>query len=283
MRDVLAERYPDRVLPARLVRVAALPGPVDFAARLPVGAAVATPDGSVTLWEPGTRRSALRLDGHGGRVTAVVKVSWLTVTASEDGAVRTWLSGAQAPVTRTGHRGLVRCISLTPAGALISGDDGCLILWDTLSNEALRWPAHEAAVRCLDVAPDGTAISGAADGRVATWHTRTGATAVLGGHNGPVRGLAVLRDGLVATWGRAVRFWRPGSADPVVGTAAGFPGGVVSLVAGEQTYTVLCGDGSVQRRLLPDPTAGQAREHPDRGCLTVWWCRSRSLRRGRWC
>src|SRR5262249_27754415 len=64
-------------------------------------------------------------------------------------------------------------------------------------------------------------------------------------------------------------FWMPWLADPAVGRAEGFPGGVRALVVGEQTYTVLCGDGSVWRRLLPDRAATGPRDHPERGCLAV--------------
>src|SRR5262249_55082576 len=122
---------------------------------------------------------------------------------------------------------------------------------------------------CLAAAPDGQVVSGAADGRVATWHPTTGDSAVLGSHGGPVHGVLMLASGLVVSWGHTVRFWAPWLADPAIRRAEGFPGGVRALVAGEQTYTVLCGDGSVRRRLLPDRAATGPRDHPERGCLAI--------------
>src|SRR5262249_18423980 len=112
-------------------------------------------------------------------------------------------------------------------------------------------------------------VSGAADGQVATWDPVNNEAAVLGSHGGPVRGILILASGLVISWGHTVRFWLPWLAHPPIGRAEGFPGGVRSLVAGEQTYTVLCGDGSVRRRLLPDRAVTEQRDRPERGCLAV--------------
>jgi len=266
-----------------LWQVGSLDGPVDYAVRLPEGAAVASPDGTVTLWElpPDGEPVRRRLVGHGGRVTAVVAVADAstplpaldvpTVTASEDGTVRIWPPGSAVPWTRTGHRGAVRCLTVAAGSVVSGGDDGCLFRWTSGRDDRppQRWHGHEAAVTCLATAQFGAVVSGAADGRVAYWDPAPDTSAVLGSHNGPVRGIAVLPGGLVVSWGHTVCFWAPRQAEPAVGTAGRFPGGVSALVAGELTYTVLCGDGSVQRRLLPDEAATQHRDRPERGCLAV--------------
>jgi WD40 repeat protein len=243
---------------------------VQFAAVLPddsrgqYKAVTADAEGVLSLWAADGYRT--RRPGHGGPVTAVLRLPDDEVaSASEDGTVRLWSPGPYPSRVEARHRGPVRCLALLGGEALASGgDDGTVIL---SRGRREHWQAGPAPVTCL-ASLGGTLLVGSADGQVAQWDPNTGESAVIGRHSGPVRGIGVLRDGVVVSWATSVCFWRPYLPDPLVGTAGGFPGGVQHLVFGDRTYTVLAGDGSVHRRLLPTETAGGP--HPEHTALGIW-------------
>lgn len=252
----------------------------DFAVRITEAAVLASEDGQVEfvpLAEAPWRRR--KLVAHSGRVTAAAAApdhsSRLIATAGIDGTIRLWTPPASLQATLAGHRGPVRCLAFVDSMTLVSGgDDGCLILWDRSTARLLRrQQAHDAPVTCIAILPDGTVVSGSTDGTVAAWHPQTGDARTLGHHDDAVKGIAK-HDQAAVTWGSGVRFWDPGATRVIASHAAGFPGGVQSVVVGVQTYTALCGDGTVCRRLLPEAVAalsggrwtGQRR---DRACLAV--------------
>jgi WD40 repeat protein len=251
------------------VPVGPLGGRIGQVFRLADGAAVATTDGAVTLWEPsGQGWRSRALVGHGAPVTAMATLAGATLTASEDGTVRAWYPSGAVSVF-TGHRGAVRCLAVTGPGTWVTGgDDGCLLSWllEAPGGPQRRWHGHDGPVTCLAAFPDGEQVmSGGTDGRVAVWSPRT--ARVLGDHEEPVCGITLADNDLIASWGQMIRFWVYGGTPRLAAAVGRFPGGVRDLVAGELTYTVLCGDGSAQRRLLPgaDATA----EHLERACLAV--------------
>jgi WD40 repeat protein len=252
----------------------------DFAVRITDAAVLASEDGRVEFVPlPGARWRRRQLVAHAGRVTAAAALpdrsSRMIVTAGIDGTIRLWTPPASLGATLAGHRGPVRCLAFVNNAALVSGgDDGCLILWELSSNQlARRQQAHDAPVTCVAILPDGTVVSGGADGTVAAWHPQTGGARTLGHHDEAVRGIAT-HEQVAVTWGSGVRFWEPRTTRVIAGHAAGFPGGVQGVVVGVQTYTALCGDGTVCRRLLPEAVAalsggrwtGQRR---DRACLAI--------------
>ena len=237
--------------------------PVDFAARVGSRAITASADGTITIWDSGPPR---RLVGHSGRVTAVAgNDSFDLISASVDGTVRCW-SGTRVVRRGSPHRGSVSCLATIPMGFVSGGEDGFLVFWG--ESREVRHQAGQAAVTCVVALADGSVVSGAADGSVGWWDPVSGNARVLGRHTSPVRGLDVLATGVVVSWANSVCFWDPYLPSAAVGTAGGFPGGVRAFVPGEQTYTVLCGDRSVHRRLLPTEGADLA-DRPELGCLAV--------------
>ena len=268
-----------------------VPGPVlqvigpcgaepDFAVRITDAAVLASEDGRVEFAPlPGAPWLRRQLVAHAGRVTAATaspdRSSRVIVTAGIDGTIRLWTPPASLAATLAGHRGPVRCLAFGGSAALVSGgDDGCLILWDLSSTQPLRrQQAHDAPVTCVAILPDGTVISGGADGTVAAWNPQTGDVRTLGQHDEAVRGLAT-RNQVAVTWGDGVRFWEPRRTRVIAGHASGFPGGVQGVVVGVQTYTALCGDRTVCRRLLPDAVAAlsggrRTGQRRDRSCLAI--------------
>lgn len=270
-------------------------GPIDHAEQLETGLAIADRDGGVTIIPTGlTIQYGRWLPGHGARVTAIIEVTLVVRTievvvaclvASEDGTIRMPSPTGTDPQTFAGHRAAVRALVDCRGQAarrrepypwmeghgqstFVSGaDDGCLLEWrfDDPTHPVSRWQGT-AAITCLDER-DGTIMFGTADGQVGTWNPDSGESTTLGSHIGPVRGITVLSDSLVVSWAGSVRFWdlrRPG---PLTDNAIGFPGGVRDVLLGKNTYTVLCGDNSVQRR--PRPDLAPAAEHSERTCLEI--------------
>jgi WD40 repeat protein len=261
--------------------------PVDHAVVLPGAVAVAAADGTVTVIGHGATPPSVRhLPGHGVRVTALVGIppapvvtptgerrNWPVLVASEDGALRLLDAGGQ-PVLLTGHRGSVRCLAdraeSTEAGqvrAYSGGDDGCVLGWDPERSTVplLRWQAHHAPITCLATVGS-LVLAGAEDGQVMAWDASTGLATVVGRHAAAVVGVARLDDGAM-TWADTVRFWAEPPRPEPVAELTGFPGGVRDVVVAGQWCVVLCGDRSVQRRLMPTLDAGD--DHPEYACLTV--------------
>jgi hypothetical protein len=228
--------------------------------------AIAHPDGGLTIIPvPGTPGTGWRVPGHGARATAIMQWEQDVIVGGEDGTIRR-TSPNGATLDLTGHRAAVRALARIAPDTFVSGGaDGCLLCWGDEVRPRNRWQST-AAITCLDQFADNVVVFGTADGRVEMWDTGTGAVTALGRHVGPVRGIAV-EFGLVVSWSSSVRFWSAAEPGPLGANAIGFPGGVRDVILGERTYTVLCGDGSVERRTRPD--LDPETEHPERTCLAI--------------
>lgn len=143
----------------------------------------------------------------------------LVASAANDGSIMLWQLGSrELHASCRGHRGPVRQLGFTLDGrTLISAsDDGTLRLWQARDGGELHTLAgHTGRVYQLAVAPDGhTLASASEDGTVRLWRVREGSPLhTLAGHAAPVLGLAFAPDGaLIATAGEdgLVRLWRAG-------------------------------------------------------------------------
>jgi len=279
-------------LDVRLADVGPLDAHVDHAAALLNAVAVAAPDGGVTVWlvprgnAAGSRRP-WRMPGRGAGVTAVTQLipgtasspgePRMVLVASEDGLVRLLAAPDRPPTVFAGHRGAVRCLVTddNPRTFFSGGDDGCVLEWryDNPSRPVARWQAGDSPITCLAVLDADWVIAGAADGQVTARHATTAESVVLGGHAAAVRGIAldvsVIGTEIMMTWADSVRFWTPPPERSLLAEATGFPGGVRDVIAAGDRYHVLCGDGSVQSRMMPDLRAPEPGDHPEYGCLAV--------------
>lgn len=239
-------------------------GPIDHAVRLSRAVAIAGTDGSVTALATPSGPSR-QLTGHGARVTAIVEFEGNVFAAAEDGTIRNVPAPGEQPLTYAGHRGAVRCLAgQKPAGFVSGGDDGCLLKWvsHNPSHPVARWQAS-APITCVATSAD-TVIFGTADGQVQTWNPNTGASTTLGSHDAPVRGVTV--DGtIVVSWADSVRFHNL-RQQRLLAAATGFPGGVRDVILGKDSYTVLCGNGLVERRRRP---TNRRTDDRARACLEI--------------
>lgn len=113
-----------------------------------------------------------------------------------------------------GHRGVVRCVSVTPDGTrAVSGDgQGTLLVWDVATTAEIRRIESESlgAFLCVAVTPNGDrGVSGGQDGFVRFWDLdRQGLQRESRGHEGPALSVDVAPDGSRALSGGADRFLR---------------------------------------------------------------------------
>jgi hypothetical protein len=225
-------------------------GRIDHVARVQLGAVAAAMDGSLVVIPFDTRPTAY--PGSGVRVTAIAADRTRVVAGHEDGTIRLLYLPEPRTLSFAAHRGAVRGVVVSGDTMVSVGDDGCLLEW------RLRDPIHPvarwqdgSAITCLDGPVDNRIVFGTADGRVCTRDLTTGEVHVIGTHDGPVRGVDLRSDVLVVSWSDSVLFTNPTSPGEVVDLARGFPGGVLDVLVGDQTCTVLCGDGTVTWRAMP--------------------------------
>ncbi|TQE25727.1 helix-turn-helix domain-containing protein [Streptomyces ipomoeae] len=196
-------------------------GPVNSVAFAPDDRtlAVASSDGTVTLWSTA--------DGHRRLATLTVPGRVRSVAFSPDGRTVAATS-TNAPVSLWGaadHRRKAvldastkgaRAVSFDPRGRAlaVATADGTVQLWDIAPEPRViaSLPGHEGTLNALDYAPDGRTLVSAGDDRtVRLWDTdRARPLDVLKGHTDSVLGVAFSPDGRqVASAGvdRTVRLW----------------------------------------------------------------------------
>jgi WD40 repeat protein/tRNA A-37 threonylcarbamoyl transferase component Bud32 len=216
--------------------------------------------GQVRLWDPATGKPRGVHYGLSGRVLGV-SVSRLgrVAAAGNDGLVYVWdgRTSSEPLVFRTDVH-VAYALAFSPAGDRLAcaGADGRVRLWySDGGQEALRLggPARTEAVA---FSPDGTLVAACCrpagrDGDVRVWRLRTGELlATLGGHVGPVRGLAFGRAGRhLATGGEdgTVRVYDLASRGPPR-VLSGHPGRVLAVAFHPgQDLLAAAGDGEVIR------------------------------------
>ncbi|XP_042066004.1 protein JINGUBANG-like isoform X11 [Salvia splendens] len=166
-------------------------------------------DGTFKVWRIQDSKCVESVAAHGDAVNAVAAgAGGVVYTGSADGAVKVWRREAAAGRHRL-HRTLLRQDSAVTAlavggeGAVVysGSSDGAVNFWEVEKEELTHGGVlrgHELAVLCLAAAGD-LVLSGSADKTICVWrrdrgveHTRL---AVLAGHVGPVKCLAVEADG----------------------------------------------------------------------------------------
>ncbi|WP_261561806.1 pentapeptide repeat-containing protein [Frankia tisae] len=191
-----------------------IPAPVSYS---PDGSimVIAGEDGGALVCDT-DGRPLRTLQGHHGRVHAVLATDSHIVTVSTDCLVRLWDALTGEPVGELhGHRGWIWPITLSPDGTLLATGDrgGDVRVWDVASRELRHTlPGHGERVWTAAFHPSRPLlVTGDSSGTARLWDPRTGSLVqVLGGHTGSLFRLVFHPEGTeLATADEAgdIRLW----------------------------------------------------------------------------
>jgi WD40 repeat protein/transcriptional regulator with XRE-family HTH domain len=206
-------------------------------------------DGTVRLWTTSTGRPLAALQGHVGivRDLALSADGELVASGGWDGTVRLSEARTGRPlVTLQGHTGTVRSVALSADGELVAscGGDGAVRLWKASDGRQLATlEGHTSTALVVALSADGELVaSGGEDGTVQLWETTFAMgdraalsaeqtqsfehappsggrrVAILQGHTGPVRGVALSADSQLLVSGGGdgtIRLWEARSGRPL--------------------------------------------------------------------
>jgi WD40 repeat protein len=219
--------------------------------------ATAGEDGTVRLWDLGTRRSAGVLDAHAGEIDALaVSPDGRTVAAAgTDGKVRLWDVRTRRVTRVLRETGTVTALAFSRDGRTIaSGDSGSVIhLFDVRTGRSLNsLTAGNGRVNSIAFSPNGRLVaSGGDDGNVSLWDLVGGFPLPgLEGASSPVLGVAFSPDGRLlasASDDKTAIIWDVRSR-AILHTLSGHTDGVesVAFTPDGRTVATAADDGTVR-------------------------------------
>ncbi|TMR98161.1 TIR domain-containing protein [Nonomuraea basaltis] len=237
-----------------------LPEPIAYS---PDGATVAigNEDGGVLLCVGGA--PVRTLQGHRGRVYAVIFAGDLLATGASDGTVVLWdaLTGERRH-TLSGHADGVWPVRVSPAGDLVAagGGDGVVRVWETATGHLVHeLDGHQAPVYTASFGRSAL-VTGDSAGVVRVWDLASGRlTRTLEGHRGSVYRAVHSPDGhLLATGDEAgtLRVWDTATWAPLH-TLTGHQGSIYCVAFSPDGSLLASGDTACSVRLW-DPVGGAA-------------------------
>ena len=204
-------------------------------------------DKTAILWDAVSGKKLQTLQGHTSTVTSVTLSAdgKQVVTGSVDKTAILWdAASGQKLRTFLGHNSSVHGVALRGDGRLlVTGSyDKTAILWDTVSGKNLQTiQGHTDKIYAVALSGDGRlVVTGAADGTAMLWEVKGSSMSQpppppqpppptpvtlsgtmvqrYQGHNGPVRGVALSRDGdyvVTASWDNRAIVWEAASGKKI--------------------------------------------------------------------
>ncbi len=250
-------------------------------------------DGTVRLWDVGTKENIATFKGHTDLVASVSFSPSGKILASGawDNTVKLWDIATRENIATLRHMEAVYSVVFSPDGTTLAsaggGYDGTVRLWDVETRESIATLRPAGLVTSVSFSPDGTILaSGASDTMVRLWDVGTRENIVtISGHTGSVYSIAfspdgttlasVSEDGTIKLW--AVSEWirpRPRTLVKISGdNQPGTPGMELAnpfvvevkdqydnpLPDVQVTFTVAAGEGRFDGRFTVENTATDAK------------------------
>ena len=251
-------------------------------------------DGTIQLWDVGTRTEVASLEGHTGQVNSVSFSPDGALLASaggwQDPTVRLWDMGTREQVASLeDHTSEVTSVSLSPDGStLASGSrDGAVMLWVVETSDRIAvLEDHAWGVTSVSFSPDGSLLaSGSENGTAILWDVLTWEKIAAFAHTGAIYSVSLSPGGTLAAGGRdgKVPMWdvsewtrrrRPFALEIISGDGQqGAPGAALAqplvvevrdqhgdpLPDASVTFTVTAGEGQLSGRFAVEHTTTDAR------------------------
>lgn len=176
-------------------------------------------DGKVIVWDLGKKQPRATLDKHKGWVRAIAMKADGShfATGGEDGTIIVWTTADAAEAKNfKAHDAAVYSLAFSPDGTRLASasTDKTAKLWDWNAAdkpaELAKFGGHNEAVWAVAFSPDGQTIaSGGADRTIRLWNAKGEEQGVLEGHKDWVTGLAINKDGVIASASqdRTAKLW----------------------------------------------------------------------------
>jgi WD40 repeat protein len=227
--------------------------------------AVAGEGGEITVWNLVTRKPAAKLTGHTDTVYAL---AWSPdgsrlASASADRTAIVWDVATGKPGHILKYPAAVYAVAISHDGKTVAtgGFDKVIRLWDADTGEEKgKREGHTASVRCIAFNPDGEElVSAGSDFTIRRWSLTSDRVRELRSHTRPVRSIAYLSPGLLASGGDDGRLlvWNVAEGEPLH-TFGPFPEGVTAVAAFTKGFFVVAGLGNGKVHVI-DPTEEQTR------------------------
>ena len=179
-------------------------------------------DGTVKLWDVGSRETIATLEGHTDDITSVAfsPIDDLLASGSYDETIKLWnIESRETIATLEGHTDYVNSVAFSPDGTVLASGsgDGTIKLWNVATHKTIATlEGHAETFNSVAFSPDGTVLASGSgdfysDGSPKLWNIATRETiATLEGHTDYVRSVAFSPDGALLASGSGdgtVRLW----------------------------------------------------------------------------
>lgn len=128
-------------------------------------------DGTAIVWDTSTGEQKSVLKGHTHATAVLTLPNGITITGSQDKAIRLWFKGKEQKVIKNAHEDIVRCFAEVPElnGFASCSNDETIKLWTMDGTHLMDYRGHAGFVFVVDTLETGEVVSGGDDCTVKLW------------------------------------------------------------------------------------------------------------------